>query len=56
MGVAAQAPDHWREAQAPTRTPSGSAVPRGPVAGTLQEGLSLVAANRGVMLLCRPTT
>lgn len=30
-------------------------MPRGPRVGTLQEGLSLVAANRGVMLLCRPT-
>jgi DNA-binding transcriptional LysR family regulator len=56
VGVAAPAPDYWREAQAPARTPSGAPVPRGPVAGTLQEGLSLVAANRGVMLLCRPTT
>ncbi|WP_052411797.1 LysR substrate-binding domain-containing protein [Streptomyces sp. NRRL S-118] len=54
--VAAPAPDHWREAQAPTRTPSGSAVPQGPVVGALQEGLSLVAVNRGAMLLCRPTT
>lgn len=56
VGVAAPAPDYWREAQAPTRTPSGTPVPRGPAVGTLQEGLSLVAANRGVMLLCRPTT
>ncbi|OEJ93164.1 LysR family transcriptional regulator [Streptomyces thermolilacinus] len=55
VGVAAPAPDYWREFQAPTRTPAGTPVPRGPRVGTLQEGLSLVAANRGVMLLCRPT-
>ncbi|NEB11531.1 LysR family transcriptional regulator [Streptomyces coelicoflavus] len=54
--VAGPAPDYWREAQAPTRTPSGTPVPQGPAVGTLQEGLSLVAANRGVMLLCHPTT
>ncbi|TDC23297.1 LysR family transcriptional regulator [Streptomyces sp. 8K308] len=56
VGVAAPAPDYWREAQAPLRTPSGAPVPRGPLVGTLQEGLSQVAANRGVMLLCHPTT
>lgn len=56
IGVTAPAPPYWREAQAPARTPSGSPVPQGPEVGTLQEGLSLVAANRGVMLLCRPTS
>ncbi|MFF8594537.1 LysR family transcriptional regulator [Streptomyces sp. NPDC015220] len=56
VGVAAPAPDYWREVQAPTRTPAGAPVPQGPAVGTLQEGLSLVAAGRGVMLLCRPTT
>ncbi|MCS0634594.1 LysR family transcriptional regulator [Streptomyces sp. LP05-1] len=56
VGVAAPAPEYWREVQAPTRTPSGAPVPPGPAVGTLQEGLSLVAANRGVMLLCHPTT
>lgn len=55
VGVSGPAPDYWREAQAPTRTPSGTPVPQGPQAGTLQEGLSLVAANRGAMLLCHPT-
>ncbi|AZM46313.1 LysR family transcriptional regulator [Streptomyces sp. WAC 06738] len=55
IGVTAPAPAYWREAQAPARTPAGAPVPRGPEVGTLQEGLSLVAANRGVMLLCRPT-
>uniref|UniRef100_UPI0021F5C592 LysR family transcriptional regulator n=1 Tax=Streptomyces halstedii TaxID=1944 RepID=UPI0021F5C592 len=56
IGLGAPAPDYWRDVQAPTRTPSGAPVPRGPVVGTLQEGLSLVAADRGVMLLCLPTT
>ncbi|WP_407566601.1 LysR family transcriptional regulator [Streptomyces sp. 184] len=56
VGVSGPAPPYWREAQAPARTPGGAPIPRGPEAGTLQEGLSLVAANRGVMLLCRPTS
>jgi DNA-binding transcriptional LysR family regulator len=55
VGVTAPAPGYWREAQAPTHTPAGTPVPRGPEVATLQEGLSMVAANRGVMLLCRPT-
>ncbi|MFF0729068.1 LysR family transcriptional regulator [Streptomyces sp. NPDC004134] len=55
IGVTAPAPPYWREAQSPAHTPSGTPVPRGPEVGTLQEGLSLVAADRGVMLLCRPT-
>ncbi|WP_434589533.1 LysR family transcriptional regulator [Streptomyces sp. A5-4] len=46
--AAAPAPVYWREAHAP------SAVP-GPSVSTLQEGLTLVAAGRGAMLLCRPT-
>lgn len=53
--VAAPAPDYWRDAQAPTRTSSGAPIPQGPAVSTLQEGLSLVAADRGVMLLCHPT-
>ncbi|MGW9358271.1 hypothetical protein [Streptomyces diastaticus] len=40
--VAAPAPDHWHAAQTPTRA--------------LQEGLSLVAADRGVTSLCHPAT
>jgi DNA-binding transcriptional LysR family regulator len=42
------APAYWRRAQAPTSRP-------GPRVSTLQEGLGLVAAQRGAMLLCRPT-
>ncbi|MGX1887320.1 LysR family transcriptional regulator [Streptomyces sp. NPDC055287] len=42
------APAYWREAHAPSPAP-------GPSVTTLQEGLTLVAAGRGAMLLCRPT-
>ncbi|WP_372345806.1 LysR family transcriptional regulator [Streptomyces sp. KL116D] len=44
----APAPAYWRAAHAPTTAP-------GPAVRTLQEGLTLVAAGRGAMLLCRPT-
>ncbi|MFG1908706.1 LysR family transcriptional regulator [Kribbella sp. NPDC048928] len=49
------APGYWRQAQAPTQTPAGALVHRGPEVATLQEGLSLIAAGRGTMLICRPT-
>ncbi|GHB79949.1 LysR family transcriptional regulator [Streptomyces xanthochromogenes] len=49
------APAYWRQAQAPDLTPGGLPIPSGPSVNTLQEGLSLAAANRGVMLLCRST-
>ncbi|WP_273482841.1 LysR family transcriptional regulator [Kribbella italica] len=55
ISVASPAPGYWRQAQAPTQTPSGALVRRGPEVRTLQEGLSMIAANRGGMLLCRPT-
>nr|WP_202437316.1 LysR family transcriptional regulator [Streptomyces sp. SID5910] len=42
------APAYWRAVQAPGELP-------GPEVTTLQEGLSLVAAGRGGLLLCRPT-
>ncbi|QIB45794.1 LysR family transcriptional regulator [Streptomyces aureoverticillatus] len=42
------APAYWREAQAPSPVPA-------PAVRTLQEGLTLVAADRAAMLLCRPT-
>ncbi|MBL1067456.1 LysR family transcriptional regulator [Streptomyces sp. 7-21] len=42
------APGYWRQAQAPVAA-------GGPCVSTLQEGLSLVAAGRGAMLLCQPT-
>jgi DNA-binding transcriptional LysR family regulator len=49
------APGYWRQAQAPTQTPSGALIHRGPEVATLQEGLSLIAAGRGAMLICEPT-
>ncbi|QDQ11590.1 LysR family transcriptional regulator [Streptomyces spectabilis] len=42
------APAYWREAHAPSALPA-------PAVRTLQEGLTLVAADQGAMLLCRPT-
>jgi DNA-binding transcriptional LysR family regulator len=55
ISVAPPAPGYWRQVQAPTQTPSGALIHRGPEIRTLQEGLSMIAANRGGMLLCRPT-
>ncbi|MGK5731240.1 LysR substrate-binding domain-containing protein [Streptomyces sp. URMC 124] len=52
---AGPAPAYWREAQAPVVTPGGRPVPRGPEVTTLQEGITLTAAGRAGMLLCRPT-
>ncbi|MGW1373383.1 LysR family transcriptional regulator [Streptomyces sp. NPDC002446] len=49
------APAYWRAAQAPATTPKGRPIPAGPKVSTLQEGLTLTAAGRGGMLLCRPT-
>ncbi|GHC42865.1 LysR family transcriptional regulator [Streptomyces flavofungini] len=48
ISATAPAPAYWREAQAPSAVPA-------PAVRTLQEGLTLVAADRGAMLLCRPT-
>ncbi|UQX04209.1 LysR family transcriptional regulator [Streptomyces sp. RerS4] len=55
IGPAGDAPAYWRRAQAPDLTPGGLPVPAGPAVHTLQEGLSLAAADRGAMLLCRST-
>ncbi|NNH69675.1 LysR family transcriptional regulator [Nocardia uniformis] len=55
IGVRTPAPHYWREVQAPATTPGGHPVPSGPEVSTLEEGLALVAANRGSMLLCNPT-
>ncbi|MFB9908729.1 LysR family transcriptional regulator [Allokutzneria oryzae] len=55
IGIHGPAPEYWRRAQAPDTTPGGRRIPRGPTAGTLQEGLGLAAAGRGGMLLCRST-
>ena len=53
IAVSGPAPGYWRQAQAPTQTPAGTLIHRGPSVSTLQEGLSLIAADRGGMLLCR---
>ncbi|MEU9982441.1 LysR family transcriptional regulator [Streptomyces sp. NPDC050856] len=55
IGVREPAPGYWRRAAAPDRTPGGLPIPTGPAVATLQEGLTLAAAGRGAMLLCRPT-
>lgn len=55
VDLAGAAPRYWRRAQTPPRTPAGRPIPTGPSVTTLQEGLSLVAAGRGAMLLCRAT-
>lgn len=55
IGIHGTAPDYWRHAQAPATTPGGRRIPRGPTAGTLQEGMGLAAAGRGGMLVCRST-
>lgn len=51
ISATAPAPAYWRAAQAPPSTGTAPA----PEVRTLQEGLTLVAAERGAMLLCRPT-
>ncbi|MBD0747343.1 LysR family transcriptional regulator [Streptomyces sp. CBMA152] len=48
IAPAAPAPAYWRTAQAP-------GADDGPAVATLQEGLTLVAADIGAMLLCRPS-
>ncbi|MGC5342999.1 LysR family transcriptional regulator [Streptomyces sp. DT24] len=55
ISVHGAAPEYWRRAQAPRHTPGGLDIPVGPTVSTLQEGLALVAADRGAMLLCHPT-
>lgn len=55
IGIGGDAPGYWRTAQAPDRTPAGRPIPSGPVVNTVQEGLSLAAADRGALLLCRAT-
>lgn len=55
IAIAGPAPGYWRHAQAPTQTPGGALIHRGPEVRTRQEGLSLVAADRGGLLVCRAT-
>ncbi|MFG1795597.1 LysR family transcriptional regulator [Nocardia sp. NPDC049149] len=55
IGVRGPAPEYWRRAQALDVTPGGLPISAGPGIGTLEEGIGLVAADRGAMLLCHPT-
>jgi DNA-binding transcriptional LysR family regulator len=55
ISAAEPAREYWRRVHAPAVTPGGLPIPRGPAVSTLQEGVWLIAANRGGMLLCRPT-
>lgn len=55
IGVRGPAPQYWRRAQSVDVTPGGRPVPVGPGVGTLREGIELVAAGQGAMLLCHPT-
>ncbi|MGW0791958.1 substrate-binding domain-containing protein [Streptomyces sp. NPDC002911] len=52
ISVHGAAPEYWRRAHAPSITPERRAIPAGPTVSTLQEGLALVQADRGAMLLC----
>jgi DNA-binding transcriptional LysR family regulator len=55
ISIAPPAPGYWRQAQAPTQTPRGALIHRGPEVHTFSEGLSLIAADQGGMLVCRAT-
>jgi DNA-binding transcriptional LysR family regulator len=55
ISAAEPAAEYWRRAHAPATTPGGRPIPSGPAVSTLQEGVWLIAANRGGMLLCGPT-
>ncbi|WP_097234765.1 LysR family transcriptional regulator [Streptomyces sp. 1331.2] len=50
------APEYWREANAPRRTPGGRELAYAAGAVTLQEGLSMVAGTRRGLLLCERST
>lgn len=55
ISAAEPASEYWRRAHAPDRTPGGRPIPSGPAVSTLQQGVWLIAAGRGGMLLCAPT-
>lgn len=48
IDIAGPAPDYWWEDHAPTRTPSGARIRRGPTVATFQELLAQVGAGAGV--------
>lgn len=53
--LAGRAPAYWRHVNSPRVTPCGAHIPQEGRADTLQEGLSLVAAGRGALLVCGAT-
>ncbi|SEM71257.1 LysR family transcriptional regulator [Nonomuraea pusilla] len=55
IGLDGPAPPRWRELVAPRVTPGGRPVTVAAAVSTTQEGLTLVALNRGGMLFCTPT-
>ncbi|MEU1286062.1 LysR family transcriptional regulator [Kitasatospora sp. NPDC005856] len=50
------APEYWRQANAPRRTPDGRELAYSAGAATIQEGLSMVAGTRQGLLLCERST
>ncbi|MFD2467502.1 LysR family transcriptional regulator [Amycolatopsis silviterrae] len=48
VDVAGPAPDYWWEFHAPTRTPSGKQIQRGPAVATFQELLAQISTGLGV--------
>ncbi|GAB3213873.1 LysR family transcriptional regulator [Marinactinospora thermotolerans] len=49
------APEYWKRVHSPQVTPKGRPIPQEGGVQTLQEGLTLIAAGRGAMLLCGST-
>ncbi|MDI2125238.1 LysR family transcriptional regulator [Yinghuangia seranimata] len=49
------APAAWRELFAPTRTPGGLPIARGPRVRTFQAAMTTVAADRAAMVICHPS-
>ncbi|MFE6887109.1 LysR family transcriptional regulator [Streptomyces sp. NPDC057694] len=50
LTVEGEQPEYWREHRAPTSTPGGRPIARGPAVTNMQEALILVAAGRGALL------
>ncbi|MGY0021277.1 LysR family transcriptional regulator [Streptomyces sp. cg35] len=50
LTVEGEQPQYWREHHAPTRTPAGRPIARGPAVTNMQEALILVAAGQGAIL------
>ncbi|MEV2254241.1 LysR family transcriptional regulator [Streptomyces sp. NPDC050147] len=50
LTIEGEVPDYWLEHHAPSRTPSGSPIGRGPAVTNMQEALVLVSGGRGAFL------